>query len=66
MCYEPEQSNLNSSIMRRIAWAKNQTMTEIFQTVIEEYAKSMDPELVCESCRDRDKCDHCPFNKECS
>lgn len=62
MAYTPELSQQGSSTLRRLAWHLNQPMTYTLETIVEEYSKSKEPELICKSCRDKTKCDHCVFN----
>lgn len=62
MAYSPCLSRKDSSTLRRIAWALNEPMTRTIQIVIEDYLKSIEPELICKYCRDKSKCDECIFN----
>jgi len=62
MAYTPELSQIGSSTLRRIAWALNEPMTRTIQIIIKEYSESVEPELICKSCRDKTKCSHCLFN----
>jgi hypothetical protein len=62
MAYTPELSYENSCNLRRLAWSLNKPMTQTLEIVVEEYAKAKEAELICKSCRDKTKCDHCVFN----
>ena len=62
MAYTPELSQEGSSTLRRLAWALNKPMTQTLEIVVEEYSKSVEQELICTSCRDKTKCNHCLFN----
>ena len=62
MAYTPELSQEGSSTLRRLAWSLNKPMTQTLEIVVEEFAKSREPQQVCISCRDKTKCDLCLFN----
>jgi len=62
MAYTPELSKEGSATLRRLAWALKKPMTETLEIVVEEYAKTKEPEQVCISCRDKTKCSDCVFN----
>jgi hypothetical protein len=62
MAYTPELSQEGSATLRRLAWSLNKPMTQTLEIVIEDYAKTQEPEHVCLVCRDKTKCDSCVFN----
>ena len=61
MAYTPELNLEYSGLLRRIAWAYGITMTKAIKGILEYSAKYMDPQMVCESCRDRTFCEFCLF-----
>ena len=62
MAYTPELSQEGSATLRRLAWSLNKPMTQTLEIVVEDYSKAKEVELICKSCRDKTKCDHCLFN----
>jgi recombinational DNA repair protein RecR len=67
MAYTPELSYENSCNLRRLAWFLRKPMTSTLETLIELLSVRMaeiNPGEVCETCRDRSKCETCAFNPE--
>ncbi|MCK4792637.1 MAG: hypothetical protein KAV87_53400 [Desulfobacteraceae bacterium] len=64
MAYTPELTQLNSQVLRRIAWSLNRPMTETMQWVMQSIANNIPKESICVSCKDATKCSTCPFNTE--
>ena len=62
MAYTPELLQEGSATLRRLAWHLNKPMTKTLEIVVEEYAKAIEQEQICKSCRDKTKCDSCVFN----
>ena len=62
MAYTPELSQKHSCTLRRIAWALGMPMTKAIEIVFDYVGKVVDSKKVCESCRDKTRCDHCVFN----
>ena len=62
MAYTPELSLQDSSTLRRIAWALGIPMTKAIVEVISYTAKVVDSSKVCESCKDKSKCEGCAFS----
>jgi hypothetical protein len=63
MAYTPELSLESSRTLRRISWALGVPMTKGIEFVFEYLPKILDPEKVCQGCRDRSKCAGCAFNR---
>jgi hypothetical protein len=61
MAYTPELSDESSCTLRRIAWALGIPMTEAIDRVFDHVPRTLDPEKVCNGCRDKTKCDDCAF-----
>lgn len=62
MAYTPELSKKHSCTLRRIAWALNMPMTKAMDAVFDYVGQVVDRKKVCESCRDRTRCEGCVFN----
>lgn len=63
MAYTPMLSEESSCTLRRIAWALGIPMTKAIERVFEHVVKTLDPEKVCNGCRDKTRCDDCAFNR---
>jgi len=63
MAYTPELSYEDSCTLRRLAWAMKMPMTKAITEVIEHVSRIVDQDKVCDSCRDKTKCDSCAFNR---
>ena len=61
MAYTPQLSQIDSGILRRLAWAINQPMTKTMSHLMASVAKYADPGEVCPHCQDRSFCPRCPF-----
>lgn len=62
MAYTPELSQKHSCTLRRIAWALNMPMTKAMDAVFDYISQAVDSKRVCESCRDKTRCENCVFN----
>jgi len=62
MAYTPELSCRSSCTLRRIAWALGIPMTRAIDRVFDHVAETLDPQKVCEGCRDKTKCNDCVFS----
>lgn len=62
MAYTPELSLQSSRTLRRIAWALNLPMTQAIERVFDHLPGILDPEKVCEACRDKSLCRECLFS----
>ena len=63
MAYTPELSTKNSCTLRRIAWALGMPMTKAMEAVFDHVVKTVDPQKVCDRCRDPSRCQACGFNR---
>ena len=63
MAYTPELSLESSCTLRRISWAMGVPMTKGIEFVFDYLPNILDPEKVCQGCRDRTKCPECSFNR---
>ncbi|MCM2285796.1 MAG: hypothetical protein NDI81_13500 [Desulfobacula sp.] len=63
MAYTPELSRHHSATLRRIAWASGMPMTKALEDVFEYLGRTLDPGKICSACRDKTKCQSCPFNR---
>ena len=61
MAYAPELNYQYSCTLRRIAWAANKPMTHSIEDVIDFSVRALDPQRVCEACKDRTRCADCLF-----
>lgn len=62
MAYTPELSYKHSCTLRRISWALQMPMTKAIEKVFDYVGELLDPTMVCESCRDKTRCENCVFN----
>ena len=62
MAYTPELSQRQSGTLRRIAWALGLPMTKAIGIVLDYVCKVVDSKKVCDSCRDKTRCEDCVFN----
>jgi len=62
MAYTPELSQKHSCTLRRLAWALNMPMTKAMDAAFDYIGKAVDSKKVCESCRDKTRCEDCVFN----
>jgi hypothetical protein len=63
MAYTPELSYEESCTLRRLAWAMRMPMTKAIGEVIMHVSKIVDRKKVCESCRDKTRCEGCAFRR---
>jgi len=63
MAYTPELTQNHSATLRRIAWAMEMPMTKALEDVFDYLGRTLDPKMVCNSCRDKSKCMTCVFNR---
>ena len=63
MAYTPELSYKHSCTLRRIAWALEMPMTKAIEAVFDYLGKTLDHKKVCESCRDKTRCENCIFSR---
>lgn len=61
MAYTPELSYESSCTLRRIAWAFDMPMTKAMELVMDSAVKSFEHGKVCNSCRDKSRCETCRF-----
>jgi len=64
MAYTPELSQHHSATLRRIAWASGMPMTRSLEDIFDYLGSTLDPGKVCSACRDKTKCQSCPFNRK--
>ena len=62
MAYTPKLSYENSCVLRRIAWSIKEPMTFAINWSIEELAKHLDADEICDSCKEPSKCSTCLFH----
>jgi hypothetical protein len=63
MAYTPELTQHHSATLRRIAWAMGIPMTKALEDVFDYLGRTLDPNKVCNACRDKSKCLTCVFNR---
>jgi hypothetical protein len=61
LAYTPELSDYHSGTLRRIAWALGKPMTKTLHAILDSMDLVIEPDKVCERCRDRSRCDQCYF-----
>ena len=64
MAYTPELCMEDSAALRRIAWGLEMPMTKTLSKVVGLAVGKRDHYKICEKCRDKSKCDGCPFRRE--
>ena len=64
MAYTPELCLEDSAALRRIAWSVGLPMTKALSKVISLAIRKRDYHKICAKCRDKSKCDTCPFGGE--
>jgi hypothetical protein len=57
--YTPRISTASLCRLRRLSWYAGRPMTKTLDRVIELVCSRIDPQPVCDTCRDRTKCDLC-------
>ena len=62
MAYTPELTKTYSGTLRRIAWALNMPMTKAIKEVLNYVCTVIDKGRVCDSCRDKNFREQCPFS----
>jgi len=62
MAYTPELSLQSSKTLRRISWSLGVPMTLGIEIIFDFLPQILDPNKVCQGCRDKSKCDECAFN----
>ena len=55
-------SDKASSIIRRISWAFESPIPKTLEAIVLKLPHLMDREQVCGRCRDRPRCEGCPFS----
>ena len=63
MAYTPELSYKHSCTLRRISWALQMPMTKAIENVFDYVGDLLDPNKVCEFCKDKTLCAGCVFNR---
>jgi hypothetical protein len=63
MAYTPELSQRHSCTLRRIAWALGQPMTKTLESIFDWIGYTVNPQKVCELCRDKSACVECVFHR---
>ncbi|MFH1985246.1 MAG: hypothetical protein ABIL58_25695 [Pseudomonadota bacterium] len=63
MAYTPELSLKSSCTLRRISWALGVPMNKGIEFVFDYLPKILDRQKVCDACRDKTKCQDCPFSE---
>lgn len=64
MAYTPELCMEDSATLRRIAWCLEIPMTKALSRIIRLAVKKKHRHKICEKCKDRSKCETCPFGGE--
>jgi hypothetical protein len=61
--YTPELTDYHARTLRRIAWALGRPMTKTIEVIFDSLDLIIDPQKVCEKCKDKSKCDECYFKR---
>ena len=61
MAYTPKLPQYHSATLRRVAWALGKPMTKTLAALFDSLDILIDPEKVCESCKDKSHCQNCYF-----
>lgn len=61
MAYTPELTMGDSAALRRIAWGLGMPMTKAISQIIRLAVGKRDHYKICDKCRDKSKCNTCPF-----
>lgn len=64
MAYTPELCLEDSAALRRIAWGLNLPMTKALSKIVRLAVRKRDHYRICDKCKDRSRCDTCPFKGE--
>jgi hypothetical protein len=64
MAYTPMLNYKHSCTLRRIAWALGLPMTKAIEVVLDYVVKIIDNGKVCQSCRDKARCNNCVFDQK--
>lgn len=62
MGYTPELTDYHSATLRRIAWALGRPMTKTLEVIFDNLDLIIDPEKVCDKCKDNTLCPRCYLN----
>lgn len=62
MAYTPELSPYHSGTLRRISWALGKPMTRVIESIFDNLDLFIDPDKICEKCRDKSRCESCYFH----
>jgi len=62
MAYTPQLSMEASCTLRRVASSLGVPMTVAIEMVFAHLPKILDPQKVCQRCRDKTRCASCHFN----
>jgi hypothetical protein len=57
--YTPQMSTTSLCRLRRLAWFAGRPMTKTLDRLIKLVCLRIDPQPVCDACRDHSKCDVC-------
>jgi recombinational DNA repair protein RecR len=64
--YTPQFSDFATVSVRRLAWALESNMPAAVNRMVRILPTVFDAELVCQRCRDKEKCSLCVFSKQIS
>jgi hypothetical protein len=64
MAYTPELCLDDSAALRRIAWGLGMPMTKALSLIVRKAVRKNKHYKICEHCKDRSKCNTCPFKGE--
>jgi hypothetical protein len=59
--YSPQFSEMSAVSVRRLAWALGIPMTSTVEYMVKNMPFIIDSKKVCDSCRDKTKCEPCVF-----
>ncbi len=64
MPYTPPFSMRATVSIRRLAWAYGTHMTKAVEKIVDMIPDMVDAEMVCNKCRDKQRCRECTFGKK--
>jgi len=62
--YSPQLSAVASEAIRRLSWSLNKPMTKAIEQVIFALPAIIDPMKICITCRERQNCNVCIFDRK--
>ena len=62
--YTPQFTLQISAAVRRLAWSLNKPMTQAIKLLVKALPAIINPEKVCQKCKDKSVCKSCIFSRQ--